>query len=313
MVHCVGKGNDMSKLVAAFVLVGFFIYTNPVTAEMTSTNYQIRWDSLTEGGSDTSTSETYGVHDSIGGNALGDSTSETYQTSGGYRAGIFDQILTFDVLLQNSSDSRAVTARSGTTVSIANTTGLSVGGYIALVQDNGASQVSAIGKISSISSGVSLVVDAWTDNGTTPTIDGTNDLLFPLNGSTIALGELSSTSVATALIGYEVTADLESGYSVQVLTSGGFSNGSHSITSVSDGSVTTGSEEYGARSSDTSIATSTFDTQDTALTTSFQDIATEVDAKYDNRHFLTLKAAASSGTASGNYSQSISLIASGNF
>lgn len=313
MVHCVGKGNDMSKLVAAFVLVGFFIYTNPAMAEMTSTNYQIRWDSLTEGGSDTSTSETYGVHDSIGGNALGDSTSENYQTDSGYRAGIFDQIITFDILLQNSSDSRVVTARSGTTVSLANTTGLSAGGYVALVQDNGESQVSAIGKISSVSSGVSLTVDAWTDNGTTPTIDGTNDVLYPLNGSAIGLGELSSSSVATAIIGYEVTADLDSGYSVQVLTSGGLSNGTQSITGVADGAVTTGSEEYGARSSDTSIATSTFDTQDTALTTSFQDIATETEAKYDNRHFLTLKAAAATTTTSGNYSQSITLIASGNF
>src|SRR3989338_11687316 len=43
------KGQDMKKSIAAFVLVGFFIYTNPVGAEMTSTNYQIRWDSLTEG------------------------------------------------------------------------------------------------------------------------------------------------------------------------------------------------------------------------------------------------------------------------
>jgi hypothetical protein len=309
----VGKGNDMSKLVAAFVLVGFFIYTNPVTAEMTSTNYQIRWDSLTEGGSDTSNSETYGVHDSVGGNALGGSTSESYQTDSGYRAGIIDQVITFDILLQNSSDYRSVDARIGTTVSLSNTTGLSVGAYIALMQDHGENQVTAVGKIVSISSGVSLTVDSWSDNGTTPTIDGTNDLLYLLNGSAIELGWLRSSDVSTAVIGYEVTADLDNGYSVQLMTSGSLSNGTQSITSVADGSVTVGSEEYGARSSDTSISTSTFDTQDTALTTSFQDIATESSAKYDNRHFLTLKAAVTSAAGSGTYSQSITLIASGNF
>lgn len=307
------KGNDMSKLVAAFVLVGFFIYTNPVMAEMTSTNYQIRWDSLTEGGSDTSTSENYGVHDSVGGAALGNSTSANYQADSGYRVGTFDQVITFDVLLQNVSSAHVVSARTGTMVSTTDTDGLSTGGYVVLIQDRGAGQISAIGKITSVSSGVSVSVDAWSDDGTTPTIDGTNDFLYPLNGSAMSLGELSVTAVVTAVVGYEVTADLDAGYSVQILADGGFTNGTHALTDVADGTVTATTEEYGGKSSDTSIANSTFDTQDTAFTTSFQDVTTESTAKYYDRHFVTLKAAASSATPSGNYSQSLTLIASGNF
>ncbi len=313
MLQYVGKGKDMSKPLVAFVLVGFFLFTNPVFAEMTSTNYQIRWDSLSEGGSDSSTSESYGLHDSIGGNALGDASSESYDLESGYRAGIFSQVLTFDVLLQNSSGSRAVASRSGTTVSLSDTSGLAAGGYIGLIQDEGASQVSAVGRIVSVSSGVSVTVDAWSHNGTIPTIDGTNDVLVRLNGSSLSFGELSATRVATTLMGFAVTADLDSGYSIQVMVDGGLTNGTHALTSVADGAVTLGTEEYGGISSDTSVSTSTFDTEDSAFSTTFQDLVTVSSEAYQDRHFLTLKAAASSETPTGTYSQAMTVIASGHF
>lgn len=304
---------DMRKLIAAFALVGFFVYMNPAMAEMASTNYQIRWDSLTEGGSDTSTSANYGIHDSVGGAALGNSNSTNYQVDSGYRAGLFDQVITFDVLLQNTTSSYTVTSRSGLTVSMTNTSGISVGQYIVLVQDLGASQVSAIGKVTSIVTNTSVTVDSWSDNGTTPTIDGANDVLFLLNGSSVSLGQLESSIVSTAIVGYEVNADLASGYSVQVLAGGTFTSGSYVIPNVTDGTVTAGVEEYGARSSDTSIATSTFDTQDDAITTTAQDVTTESAKKFQDRHFLTLKASRVTGTPSGTYAQTITLIASGNF
>lgn len=313
MIQYVRKGQVMNKFIAAFVLVGFFVYISPAMAEMTSSNYQIRWDSLTEGGSDTASSENFGIHDSIGGSALGNSSSPNFQAQSGYRAGIFDQVLTFDVLLQNSSGSRSVTSRSGLVVSMADTSGISAGQYVVLVQDSGVNQISAIGKIMGIVANVSVTVDSWSDNGTTPTIDGTNDVLYLLNGSSIALGELNISTVSTSTIGYEITADLENGYSVQVLADTGLTTGSYTIPNVADGTVTVGAEEYGARSSDTSIANSTFDTQDSGITTSFQDVTTESVAKFQDRHFLTLKASRTTGTPSGNYAQTITLIASGNF
>ncbi len=303
----------MNKLFSVFALVGVFLYACPAYAEMTSTNYKIRWDSVTTGGSDTAASASYGLRDSLGGPTTGTGTSADYQVSAGYRAGVFDQIITFDILPQNVTDQRTLTARSGLTISTASTSGLSVGEYIVLVQDQGQVQISAVGKITSISSGVSVTVDAWADGGVLPTIDGTNDFFSPLDGSSIAFGNLSASSVSTAVIAYEVSAELDNGYSVQLLEGANLTSGSNDVNSVADGTVTAGSEEYGAQSSDTTIATSTFDTQDTAITTSFQDVTTESTTKFNDRHFVTFKASMSSGSAGGTYSQTLTLIASGNF
>lgn len=54
---------------------------------MTSTNYGISWDSINSGGLDVSTSTNYGLKDTIGEAATGNSTSSNYEISAGYRAG----------------------------------------------------------------------------------------------------------------------------------------------------------------------------------------------------------------------------------
>jgi hypothetical protein len=54
---------------------------------MTSSNYQINWDSINQGGLDVSTSTNYGMRDTIGEHATGDSSSVNYQISAGYRVG----------------------------------------------------------------------------------------------------------------------------------------------------------------------------------------------------------------------------------
>lgn len=303
----------MTKLFSFFALVGVFLYACPAYAEMTSTNFKIRWDSVSTGGSDTASSLNYGLRDSVGGTQTGTSISENHQLSAGYRAGLFDELITFEILPQDTTSQKAVSARSGLTISTSDTSGISIGDYIVLVQDKGVNQISAVGKVTSIVSGSSVTVDSWSDNGTTPTIDGSNDYYSSLSGSSIAFGTLNSSSVSTAVIAFEVTAELDNGYSVQIMQSGNLSNGSHEITPVSDGAVTAGNEEYGARSSDTSLANSTFDTADTAITSSFQDVATESLRKFSDRHFVTLKASVLPSTPSGTYSQAITLIASGNF
>ena len=305
----------MSKLLTVFALVGVFLYADPAFAEMTSSNFKIRWDSVTTGGSDTASSASYGLRDSVGGPSVGASTSANYQTSAGYRAGIFDQVITFDILPQSVTDQRAVTSRSSLTISTTSTGSLSAGDYIVLVQDRGADQISAVGRIVSggIVSGVSITVDAWSDNGTTPTIDGSNDFFSPLNGSSVALGNLLVTTVSTAVIAYEVSSETDNGYSVQLMQAGNLLSGGNDINPVADGVVTIGSEEFGARSSDTTLATSTFDTTDTAITSLFQEVTTESTTKFNDRHFVTLKAAMSPATATGTYTQTLTLIASGNF
>jgi len=303
----------MRTALFAFVLVGVFLYAQTTGAEMTSSNYQIRWDSITTGGSDTSSSASYTLRDSMGNLVPGSSTSTNYGLSDGYRAGVFDQILTFDLFSQASNNPASVTSLSGTTIATATTTGISAGDYIVLMQDIGSSQVSAVGKVTSVASGVSITVDGWSTNGTMPTIDGVNDKYSKLSGTSLGFAELSPGEVSTMVLGMEVNADTPNGYTVQVMADGDLTNGTVSIPGVADGAVTVGSLEYGASSSDTSLASSTFDTQDSAFTTAFQDIVTQSGFKYIDRHFLTLKASRGESLASGTYSQVLTIIASGNF
>jgi len=294
-----------------FAFVGFFISAHFAQAAMSSTNFEIRWDTVNTGGSDTSSSASYQLRDSVESSVAGSSTSSSYQLQQGYRLAVDDQIITFEVKAQDTGNARAATALSGLTVT-AGTTGISVDSLIAVVQDVGSSQVAAIGRVSSLGAGT-ITVDTWKSGGTTPTIDGVNDYVYPLSSTSIAFGELSVTALKTSIIAFEVSASSDSGYVVQVFEDGNLRVGAESIDDVSDGSVTIGSEEYGARSSDNTISSSTFDTADTAITTTSTDVATESASVYESRNFLTLKAAISSSTSASDYSQTLVLIASGNF
>jgi hypothetical protein len=70
---------------------------------MSSANYQVNWDSVNEGGLDVSTSTNYGMRDTIGEHATGDSTSTNYQISAGYRVGEGSQsFISFKI--RNSGD-----------------------------------------------------------------------------------------------------------------------------------------------------------------------------------------------------------------
>ena len=85
------------------------------------------------------------------------------------------------------------------------------------------------------------------------------------------------------------------------------------IADVADGTVSVGAGEYGAISSDTSLASSTFDTADTAITSALQQVASRSDNSFSTRDFLTLKVAPVSGQASGTYTQTLSLIYVGDY
>lgn len=299
----------MALLVGLTSLFGWFGF---VQAEMSSTNYLIRWDTVSAGGSDTGSSASYLLRDTVGGTGIGGSSSATYQTSAGYRAGVDDEIVAFEVVSQVLVSEVAATSLAGTTVAVASVAGYSVGEFIAVVQDKGASQVSAIGKIATI--GVSnFTVDVWVNEGSTPTIDGTNDYVYRLSGATVSLEELSDAVVTTAIIGFNITAAVDSGYTVQVKSDGLLRSGSNDINDVVDGTVTAGAEEYGARSSDTSVSGSTFDTADSAFTTSFQPIIDVTSASFEQRTFLTLKASMAPTTPNDTYSHVLSLVLSPNF
>ncbi|MBI2474990.1 hypothetical protein HYV69_01030 [Candidatus Uhrbacteria bacterium] len=302
----------MFNRIITFALVGFFVWASIASAGMTSTNYEIRWDTISTGGSDNSSSASYSLRDSSLIGPGGTASSSSYQVSNGYRAGIFDQIISFDLYIQNSSNERAITSISGTTVSMTSTAGLSANDYVAVVQDLGASQIVGFGKISSVGVG-SIVLDSLTVGASSPVIDGTQDYLYQLNGSILTLENISSTTVGTGLIGFEVTIDNDNGYSIQILENTDLQNGAASLDDVADGAVTATAEEYGARSSDTTILTSTFDTADTAITSTAQDIVTKSTFAFDDRSFIILKAGTTTNTAALTYSNTTTFIASGNY
>lgn len=302
----------MHRRLATFATVGIFVYAQIAQAAMSSTNYEVRWDTISTGASDTSSSATYILRDTAGSPAGGTGSSTTYQLTDGYRAGVFDQIITFDLYIQNSTNERAITALTGTTVTMSSTTGLSANDYVAVVANRGVSQVTAFGRIQSVAAG-SIVLDRLTVGSSSPTVDGSNDYLYLMNGSALTLEDLTGSLVGTGIIAFEVTVDNDSGYVIQILEDGALRDGANTIDDVSDGSVSTGVEEYGAISNDTSLSNSTFDTQDSAITSTAQEVVSRSALAFDDRSFLTMKIGAQSTTASATYSQVLTIIASGNF
>ncbi|MFA4845770.1 MAG: hypothetical protein WC654_04390 [Patescibacteria group bacterium] len=296
----------------AFALVGIFVYGNIVSAQMSSSSFLIRWDSVNAGGSDSASSSSYQLRDTVESVVAGRTSSTSYNLDQGYRGGVFDQVISFDLRTQNLSTGREATALSSLIVTVGSVSGISVGDYVALLQNRGVSQISAIGKVTTVGS-TTLTVDSWTNGGTAPTIDGTNDYIYVLSGSTVSFGTLSDSSVSTAIVSFEVSADSTSGYAVQINDDGNLRSGADDINDISDGTVSEAVEEFGARSSDTSLSSSTFDTADSAITTSRQDVVTNGSVSIADRSFVTLKASISTSTTAGSYGNAISFIASGNF
>lgn len=281
---------------------------------MSSTNYIIKFDDISVGGGDTGTSASYRLRDTVGGSAISQSTSTSYEMNPAYREGIYDRVAAFEVFIQDKSSQVAATSLSGKTLVVTNASGFATGDMIAVVQNEGSSQVSAIGKIITII-GTTITLDGIADNGTTPTIDGVTDYAYVMDATSLSLGALSNRIVTTGLIGWQVSADVDGGYDIYIAEDGLLrdSVSGYTIPAVADGAVSEGNSEYGAISSDLSLGASTFDTQDTAFSTSLQQIASRDDATLNSRDFLTLKATSSSTQAIASYSHALSLLYVGDY
>lgn len=305
------------KLVSAAIAVLLllkFTSADIAFSAMSSTTYQVLWDSVSVGGDDTSSSTSYLLRDTLGESTTGAATGTTYTERDGYRGNTLDQVVTFQTFPENRSTQTAATTLSSLTVTVTSVAAFSVGQRIVLVQDEGNGQVCAFGKIASIGA-TTLVVDAWTTNGTLPTIDGVNDYVYRMLGTTIDLGTLATSTVATSVVGWEVNADVSQGYSVYLFENRDLTSSGTAMTigDVGDGTVTAGSSEYGAISSDTTLALSTFDTQDTGITTSLQQVASRADNSYSSRDFVILKVAVSSALETATYSNTMSFVFVGDY
>lgn len=274
-----------------------------VALAMTSTNYAINFDSINSGGRDDATSTNYALRDTIGEQATGDSTSTNYQIRAGYRTGdAASSALSFSIGTQQNATKVAYSAFSTSTltVTVASTAGYSTGSLIAVVENEGLSQVIAIGKITAISPTV-LTVDAWegSPNLLSASPSGGDDFVYQAAGENADLGTLAS-SGKTSLTATQVSSDAANGVTVYVNDDGDLrSSTSTAIVNVSDGSVTAGSEEYGFHMYGTT-ATSTG--QDYPFATSTRAIQLFGTTALDQRVALIYKIAIGPATPGGDYS-----------
>ncbi len=302
--------------ITSLILAVFFVFRGNVAfADMASTNYQIQWDEISSGGG-FSSSATYGLRDSTGTSSAGSAlTSSSYAIDSGFRAGLYDEVIRFTPYVQDSSTQvAAVSATSGpfNQVTVTTTTGYAVDNYILIVQNEGANQVSAMGQITAVGATTLGIRSNYV--GTAPTIDGSNDYVYLMNSSTaMGLGTLSSSTVATHTIGWVSTSDVDDGYSVYMFSNGDLISGSNSIPGVADGAVTAGASEYGGRSSDSTLTSSTFDTQDTAFTTDPALVASVASHPFLTIGFVTLKASIESAQPGGSYAQTLTVIFVGEY
>ena len=281
---------------------------------MDSASYSIDWDSINSGGDDYSSSTNYYLSDTVGDQATGISSSTNYAISAGYRYGVSEPtILSFEIGTQENSTKTGYTAfdNAGNTINVTSTTFLSEGNFIAVVENQGLSQVVAVGKIVSIA-GLVVTVDQWDGSpagiGATPA--GSDDYVYRLEGNSVEFGTLSTTVGTTSLTFSNVTCNTPNGYTVKVYADGNLLSGANSIANVSDGTVTAAAEEYGAHVYGTA-ATST--SGDFAFSTATTDIQINSSYATKDRIALVYKVAISASTVGGSYTQTIYYTVTPNF
>jgi hypothetical protein len=298
-----------------FFVVLILVLATPgsfVLAEMTSTQYIIRNDSIGTGGTQTGSSANYILRSTVGELAGGISTSDSYSLRAGDGMGIYDPVVGFELFMQSRASQVGTTALVGNVVTVTVSDDFSVGQMISIVQNEGEFETVAIGKVTDVS-GTDITVDGLRTAAADPVIDGSNDVVYILNGSTLDFGSLDNTYVATTVVGWEVFADVDDGYNVYVYESGNLTNGVDTISDVNDSSVTPGSSEFGARSSDTSLSSSTFDTIDTPFQPSFGQVGSRSTAALSSRDFLDMKLAVSADLSSGTYTNTLTFVYVGEY
>lgn len=308
--------NMRRKFIVALVSVLLSLLNVLNVHAMTSTNFQLLWDSLNIGGEDTSTSTSYQLRDTLGEHGSGTGTSENYSLRAGYRVGdTQDPFLTFSVGTQENGTEVAWTAYSnaGKTVTVASAADFTVGDFIGVVENKGLSQLIAIGKVTDIT-GTVITVDSWAGepSSVSASPSGSDDFVYRMSGSTAVPGLQSSSVGKTSLTRTNVVTSAMSGYSVKVQTDGDFRvSPSVFFINVSDGEVTVGSEEYGGEVvGSLAVGTGGDFAFSSTSTRTIQESSTFAS---NDRVGLIYKLSIGSGSPSGNYQQFVLYTATANF
>lgn len=275
---------------------------------MSSSNYQINWDSVNSGGDDVATSESYQLNDTLGEFAVGTSTGVLYAIKAGYRAAeAWPEALGLTLRAQETATQVTYSAFSnlGTTVTVSSAGFLSAGDYIAVVEDAGFAQRIAVGRVTGIAANV-VTVDAWAGDHASmlavPT--GQNNYVYRLGGTAVAFGTVTVGAQNTAAALASVSSTAVYGYTVYLQGDGLLRAGATSIASVSDGTVSVGSEEYGMEVTGSQAVGGGVDTAVTSSQRVIGQRSSPATAPSD-RLGMTFKLSTTADTTAGTYGQTI--------
>jgi len=138
---------------------------------------------------------------------------------------------------------------------------------------------------------------------------------FVLSANVCSLGTLSTGSVSTCNYTITTTTNAEDGYVTTIVEDGNLRDGTSDINDVLDGTVTAGSEEYGASTTDTDAAiVQTSGNAASAITGTAQTVATTASGPVSAEAFtITHHASIAATTLAGSYSHIVTLISTGTF
>lgn len=289
---------------------------------MTSTNYQISWDSLNSGGIDASTSTNYSVRDTIGGFITGDSTSTSYNVRAGYRQEasltLTSSTLELAVSAEDTAgrvDYSAIDFAAGT-VQVSATTSFAIGNYIAVVEGEDMEPLSgkvAVGKITGFSN-YSLLVDKF--DGATSTMAASpvvlGNYVYPLTNASIGFGTVAANTGYVRVVVTNVRCGVTNGYTVYTEATDVLRGASGlAFGSVADGLVDANEEEYGIAVTGT---TANF-VDDQPLNTTMLAIQTRntLSDNIADRVAVLHKLSRTADTTADDYSQSVTYTLTANY
>ncbi|MFZ6015539.1 MAG: hypothetical protein ACOYUZ_04265 [Patescibacteria group bacterium] len=301
------------KILGSILLLLFAVINT--AGAMTSTNYQINFDSINSGGTDFSSSTSYQMNDTFGEQGTGYSSSSNHLLHAGYRQSDegFEPSLSFEIGVQENSTQTTYSALSlaAKTVTVADATDYATGSYIGVVENQGLGQNFVIGRITDVLGSV-IYVDAW--EGTTSTIGlipaGGDDYVYRMDNHNLDFGNMNYGVGYTGIVYTNVNTTAENGFTVQIQSDGYFNNGTEHIVDVSDGTVSTDAEEYGARVYGYHATSTGFDFP---VTSTFREIQMGTSTASNSRVGMIYKINTTPVTPAGYYRQTVRYIVTANF
>lgn len=307
------------SLALALVLIPL-LFPGIVFSEMTSTSYSIRNDSFVQAGGFMG-SDNYGLFANVGEVGAGATSSDSYQVNAGLIPGYFAEVVKFTIFGLDVATEVGALSYSDPTLTVTDASDFveadqrSV--YGALFENKGTDNEEVhLGFLSAASTVTDTVTFAEDGNiynsstigssGTGPQVDGNIDVdgvndyfyrfITPVPAQ--ALGEVSSTLIASTAYMFHVESDDDLGYKIFA----SIPNARDDLLDypgVADGHVSVGDAEWGGRSSDTSLSDTTFDTADTAITAIDQQIAQRSQGKLNDTDYFVVRVAASADDYAG--------------